>query len=322
MKKSLVAATALLVVLPVSLVLGRGTGSLPGESGVPINLNTGFPGCGACHNPFPDFNVTYQVTSAMSVRPGAAVPITAKTFGANSTSTRGGFSMEATLGTFVPGTTTRVGTLKNLRSGITHNSSLNRQWTFSLTAPTKPGLVKLFGTGNCADGNGHSSGDAWGWHGHDGSVPGTPHRIFVNATQIFPYGSSCAGEKGYLPVIGMPANAVINTSFDTQVHNVPPLTVSLVMMGFSNKLWGAFPLPFDLTALGAPGCSLRASMDVLNPIVTTGSGPSNGVGKATWALPNIPVLRGFDLYFQAMTVDASANALGLSLSMGLRAPIQ
>ncbi len=320
-------ATAALT-LPLSLLLGRGTGVVGGEPGVPKNFITGAPGCNGagsaagCHGGFASIAVKLALTAPTSVQKSTRVPITFKVSGANSSSTRGGFAMEASAGTFVPGMGMRVGTGQFGRSSITHTSSLSRSWTFALTAPSKTGIVELWALGNAVNGNGRSSGDQWGWYGPDPIVNGVPFRLFVNDDKVFPFGTSCSGTKGFKPVIGMPKNAAIGTSFQTEVHNIPPATATVGILGLSNRTWGAIPLPLPLTGAGATGCSLSVSMDVLQPAVTTGAGAGGGVGKHTWSLPNVAAFRGINLFFQAMTIDKSANALGLTFSEGLRAPIQ
>jgi hypothetical protein len=327
-RKYLLSLAGFAVFLTTSWLLGSGAGAIPGETSsagtMPNNLNTGYPGCGAtgCHSAFPNFNVKVDLQMTTSITKGVTVPMSAAVSGAVSTSTRGGFSLEADRGTLVAGTTTRVGATPSLRSAITHKDSLARNWSFQFTPPSTTGLVRFYATGNCVNGDGQPTGDGWGWHGLDSAVPGAPFRAFVNDDQVFAFGTSCKGSKGFEPVLGIAKNVAVAGIFDTEVYNVPPQTAAISVLGISNTFYGALPLPFDLAPLGAPGCVLRVSMDVMQPAITTGAGDGNGVARVTWAIPNAPSLRGLNLYFQALTIDAPANKLGLTLSMGLRAVIQ
>lgn len=327
---SLSLLAALAVAVPTSLVLGRQTGVIPGVTlGVPANLNVGFPGCGAflCHVPAaPNASVKLDIKAAASVRQGT-VPMTV-TLSGGVNGTAGGFSMETSRGSFTAGANTTIGTTSNGRPAITHSSSSSRTWTYSYVTGNSPGLVVFFSTGNTANGDMMPSGEGWGWYGPDPTVPGTPYRMFVNDTAIFPFGTSCGGSTvapgkfRFEPVLGIAKNAAVGGTFQTEVYNVPAGTASIGILGVSNTLWGPIPLPLALKPFGADGCFLRVSMDLLQVAVTTGSGKGGGVGKITWAIPNVSSLRGIDLFFQAMTVDLGANGLNLSFSNGLRANIQ
>ncbi len=323
-----------LILFPVSLLLGRSGGVIPGKAGIPINMNTSFPGCGpsGCHSAFPNSAVKLSIsTPSLSITKGAGVvPISVGVSGANNSSKRGGFSVEATKGTFVAraGTNVRVDSATNGRSTATHGSSAKRSWVFDFNPGSSTGLVSLFGTGNAVNGDGRTRGDAWGWYGPDSGTPGTPFRVFVNDTAVTAFGASCDGgtvgnsKFRFRPVLGVPKNAAVNSTFTSEVHNVNPGTATLGIFGLSNTKWGPFTLPLSLAGAGAKGCALRVSLDILAPVVTTGSGAGGGVGKHTWLIPNIASLRGLNVYLQEMVVDPKANGLGLVFSMGLKATIQ
>ena len=242
--------------------------------------------------------------------------------GANLTSTRGGFTMEASAGAFVAGTTTRTDTTNAGRAAITHVNSLQRDWTFSWTAPTTPGLVQIFATANAANGDGRNSGDAWGWFGPMSNVPGTPHRIFVNGPQVTSTGEGCAGTDGFRPLLGMANAPTVGTSYVAQTHNLPANGVSVSILGLSNTAFGTLPLPLPLQGLGGGSCVLRVSIDLTQVAIASGAGSGTGVANATWAIPAVTSLRGLALHHQTMTVDAGANSLGLSFSNALSTTVQ
>lgn len=321
---------ALATMFPASLLLAKKTGVVPGITpGVPPNLNVGFPGCGAftCHSPSaPNSNFGLAIQAAAAVRPGA-VPVTVQVSGGVN-GTAGGFSLESSAGTFTAGTNTTVGTTSNGRAAVSHSSASSRTWSFQFQTGAHRGLVSLFASGNAADGSNTNRGDAWGWYGPDPTLPGTPYRMFVNDSAVVPFGESCGGSPvgprsfRFLPLLGIAKNVAVGSTFRTEVYNVPPGTASVGILGFSNRQWGPLPLPFPLKPFGADGCFLRVSMDITQVALTAGSGKGGGSGKIGWAIPNIPGLRGVDVYFQAMTVDLGANAMNLSFSHGLRATIQ
>jgi hypothetical protein len=101
----------------------------------------------------------------------------------------------------------------------------------------------------------------------------------------------------------------------TNLTNLPQ-SGALVALGFSNTMYGAVQLPFDLAPVGMPGCSLRTSI-LLMQFVT---GSNN---TATWSLavPNDQSLLGGLFYNQAFVIDPSANAGGLTVTNGARGRI-
>ncbi len=85
---------------------------------------------------------------------------------------------------------------------------------------------------------------------------------------------------------------------------------ALLTLGGSTTTWGSIPLPFSLTALNAPGCS------VYNDIAASLAGVTNASGTAAFQLliPNNPALEGAVFYTQGIFIDASFNGLGLITS--------
>jgi hypothetical protein len=90
--------------------------------------------------------------------------------------------------------------------------------------------------------------------------------------------------------------------------------------GVSDSTYGGISLPFALDALGAPGCSIYASLDVSLPMISNGAAAS-GTEFAELSPPNDPRLVGSLLYIQAFRLDATANRLGLHSSNGVRVGI-
>ncbi len=101
---------------------------------------------------------------------------------------------------------------------------------------------------------------------------------------------------------------VINTTWNLNVANIPPLVqLGVEIYGFSD------PGINDLFFIGAPGCGLRANLDVLNPWVSLG-GTSH---PYSLPIPNSSGLLGVTFYMQSAMLDASYNAFGVITSNGI-----
>ena len=85
-----------------------------------------------------------------------------------------------------------------------------------------------------------------------------------------------------------------------------------LVVGNRRDRWGPLALPFDLTPLGAKGCSLYTPGVLL---VSTTAG-STGTAETKLTIPSDKALQGMVLYTQWYGVDTKANALGLVTSRG------
>jgi hypothetical protein len=144
---------------------------------------------------------------------------------------------------------------------------------------------------------------------------GTVYYFVGNATSRT-YAEGCQGSAG-IPKLQPVASSVprVGASFGLDMSSLPTTpSVAFLILGFSKKTWNSAPLPLDLTSLGAPGCKLAASLQIMLP-----SGSLNGMAAWTIPIPNDPMLIGAVAYFQGLSVDASANALGLTLSNAVEA---
>lgn len=284
------------------------------------------PACGACHRSTPGAaagvpRIQVQLRPAtLSPSAGQSIGVTVTALGGQTASTRGGFAVETSAGTFSAGANTSV---QAAGSAITHASSNARSWSFGYTAPTTPGLVELFAVSNTVDGDGNNgSGDMWAFHGvDDRATIATPVRLFVNATGVQAIGEGCVGGFGNVPVLGSRhVPTVGNAGFALEVHGAPPTAALGLMLGV-----GAFTPPIDLGLFGIPGCVLH-----LNPLVTvnatTGTGDAQrGEGSAILQvpIPGGPGLRSRTILFQAYLADpASGRPLPLTLTNGLAVTLQ
>lgn len=132
------------------------------------------------------------------------------------------------------------------------------------------------------------------------------------------FGAGCPGSLGVpslalnggqTPQFGRPCR------FD--LGNLPH-NAALLAAGLSDTAAGPLqiPLPLSLSFVGMPGCDLL--VDPAHQELVIGSG-----NAASYALPipNAPALTGVQLYLQAFVLDASANALGMTVSNGVRLTI-
>ncbi len=123
-------------------------------------------------------------------------------------------------------------------------------------------------------------------------------------TPVVRKGKGCSGNGTASPTIDWQGSPKLNTTFTVDVKNAVQSSTAILLSGLE-KTPG-----FDLTPIGAPGCTfnLRAIADV--------SAPTNAVGVASVALPvpNDPSLTGAKLSFQWVVPAVRANSLNLVLS--------
>ncbi len=113
-----------------------------------------------------------------------------------------------------------------------------------------------------------------------------------------------------LSPVGLPS---IGESFGVRFSLARPRSLAGLLLGFSRTLWAGHSLPLDLTGLGAPGCTLLASPD----LVVFTSTDWLGAGNLDLSLPKDPILVRSRLFLQGMIVDPPANPAGLSWTPGL-----
>jgi hypothetical protein len=128
------------------------------------------------------------------------------------------------------------------------------------------------------------------------------------------FGAGCLGSRG-VPTLQPQSNALprVNTPFTVQANNLPLTGPAFLFFGLSNTNYGPTPLPFDLAPVGAPGCNLAVSGDLL-----FGFPNILGVGTWTFTVPNQP---GVVFYQQAFAFDPAANSLGLTVTNGGRGTV-
>lgn len=127
------------------------------------------------------------------------------------------------------------------------------------------------------------------------------------------YGNGCSSSAGPM-VSGLKEVPRIGATLNYTLYQAPAGASALFLLGTSASQWGAIPLPFDLTAAGAPGCSLDTSIF----LATFALANASGAGTTALAVPSDRNLLGASLYSQWLVVDPGLNALGVATAPGSR----
>jgi hypothetical protein len=148
-----------------------------------------------------------------------------------------------------------------------------------------------------------------------GAVPSAyfaRYRTCIASYSVF--GPGCSGS------LGVPGNLAtslprVGATLSVQITNLPQ-DAGLFTFGWSNTASALGPLPIDLGAVGAPGCSWRVSGDAVWYL--QGSNQT-----ATWSLtiPNSGAFLGAVFHTQCLVLDPLANALGAVASNAVMAVV-
>lgn len=131
-------------------------------------------------------------------------------------------------------------------------------------------------------------------------------------TYPWTYKVKCAIGTGLVPRLMGRGAPEIGTSFDVLLDLALPSTSAALFVGSSNAMWNSVPLPIGLGPLGAAGCSILASGEIIAPVVVN----ATGAASLTIAIPDLAALVGAVFYNQFYVVDPLANGSGLAWSNG------
>jgi hypothetical protein len=125
----------------------------------------------------------------------------------------------------------------------------------------------------------------------------------LNLEGTFSFGTGCAGAGGVPTIDAAGAIPSIDSTFSVSMSNLPPvgmLDVPVGVIGFSDEMSGALPLPLDLGLIGMTGCTLYASLNKTQSLV-------NNNGSGTWdvVVPNNSDIFGFHFFLQLVVFDSS-----------------
>lgn len=104
----------------------------------------------------------------------------------------------------------------------------------------------------------------------------------------------------------------IGDTFRVRIAQARAAAPVLLLMGLGISSCQGLPLPLDLGAYGAPGCSLLIDPFDTQVVVSNASGQ----GSFQYSIPNNIYALGLHFYEQAFPADPGANALGLAASNG------
>lgn len=134
------------------------------------------------------------------------------------------------------------------------------------------------------------------------------------AATVQPFGNGCAvGATASWTTAGAPTLG--NAQFALGCAGAPGNALSLLALGlgrYSAATLGV-PLPFDLAAVGAPGCALRVDPETVVARIATAS----GLAQVGVPIPNLPGLVGLQAHGQWFLADPATGPLGLAAMPGV-----
>lgn len=130
-----------------------------------------------------------------------------------------------------------------------------------------------------------------------------------NITGLAGFGQFAPGCAGTLPRSNVTGNLPQLGQTYTATANNLPISVGIMMIGFSNTASAFGALPLSLASFGAPGCFGRVSPDATSLLLGAGN-----TANWTFPVPNNGALSGLTLFQQVLVLDAAANAGGFVTS--------
>ena len=128
------------------------------------------------------------------------------------------------------------------------------------------------------------------------------------ARQIFRL--HCLPETPSVPTLNVDVPPRLGQLSTFAVSGGQPFSLGFFFFGFDGAQWGGLPTPVDLGFLGAPGCGMRTSSDVIMAL----SLDQTGVGYLALVVPPAPSFAGVTFYNQGSVVVPAANALSMIFS--------
>ena len=135
-------------------------------------------------------------------------------------------------------------------------------------------------------------------------VAGAPFPLAVQQRPIISFVGNAP--RGCEPRLGYSGSPRIGESMTITLADARENALATFALG-SGTAWTGTPLPFDLGALGAPGCILAAAPDLAVTVLSDGTGHYEL--PITW--PNDTAMIGLLQTGQWLVFDLAANALGL-----------
>jgi hypothetical protein len=151
--------------------------------------------------------------------------------------------------------------------------------------------VIVFG-GGTLPGNGTNRGELWRLRD-------------VTLTRWTNSGTGCDAGNGVLALQALDPPAIDSTC-RIRLLNTPASFVAypFAWIGFDDQSWNGLPLPFPLTALGAPSCSVWADAQIALSLL-----PLGNHADGTMTLPDVPAAIGMRLFVQGVVWNFATGAV-------------
>ena len=152
----------------------------------------------------------------------------------------------------------------------------------------------------------------WG-NGNNNQIFTYPLDAFWHLSNGTSIGTGCTGTGStsnaqHFTAIGAPGRSATFYGYSYFNAAIP----AYLTLGTSSTQWGSIPLPFSLTSLNAPGCSLYNDAAA----VLAGATTATGNVTFTFPVPNQLSLSGQAIYSQVVFTDPSLNGLGAITTNG------
>ena len=131
------------------------------------------------------------------------------------------------------------------------------------------------------------------------------------------YGKGCTGSNSRTPEMVFGGLPTQGSTLAIRMRNGNPSSLARLVIGFSKTTWSSKNLPLDLGFMGAPGCNLLASIDVMLTVGTDAKGEISLVNK----VPTDSKLVGVTAYVQFAVAD-KVNPAGLVTSNAMQLVIR
>jgi hypothetical protein len=140
------------------------------------------------------------------------------------------------------------------------------------------------------------------------------YRVFCGGTpgHFEAFGTGCTGSNRLRPELGFFNVPTLGQSTVFALERALASSTAMLALGASSTAWGAITLPFNMAAIGAPGCTALCSIEISLSTSIDVTGQANlSVG-----VPNLASLVGQAIYTQWVVLDPLANGLQLVVSNG------
>lgn len=134
--------------------------------------------------------------------------------------------------------------------------------------------------------------------------------ILFNDGNFVAHDGDCAGSSTQVPMIGTAPGTwpTLGSPLDIRIAQGPPNLVAGLVLGFDTTTYLGVSLPYEMTPVGAPGCTFWHSNDGIPAFVPL---DASGNGSFSIALPANPAFATARFYATWICIDPTANALGL-----------